>query len=248
MLFPAAIISAALLSIVSAAPQRRAPAQVITSCTVPNTAALTFDDGPWVYAYDVSKSLVAAGAKGTFFLNGDNFECIYSDTNVKRVKYLHDKGHQLASHTWGHRNLTLLNWNQIHDEMWRVEEALIRIAGVQPAFMRPPFGAYNDLVREASGVRGQKIAIWDLDTGDTVGATPAESKARYDQAISQKPATIHSLAHETKWESVSNILPYAIQKLQASGYRLVTLAECLGEQPYQWTQAPGVKDPATWKC
>jgi hypothetical protein len=28
----------------------RAPlAQIITSCTVPNTAALTFDDGPYIY-------------------------------------------------------------------------------------------------------------------------------------------------------------------------------------------------------
>ena len=25
--------------------------QVITSCTVPNTAALTFDDGPYIYIY-----------------------------------------------------------------------------------------------------------------------------------------------------------------------------------------------------
>ncbi|CCO29970.1 carbohydrate esterase family 4 protein [Rhizoctonia solani AG-1 IB] len=42
----------------------RAPAQVITKCTVPNTVALTFDDGPYSYIYDISKALVAAGAKG----------------------------------------------------------------------------------------------------------------------------------------------------------------------------------------
>lgn len=42
----------------------RAAAQVITKCTKPNTVALTFDDGPYSYIYDISKALVAAGAKG----------------------------------------------------------------------------------------------------------------------------------------------------------------------------------------
>ena len=31
--------------------RRQGLAQVITSCTVPNTAALTFDDGPYIYLY-----------------------------------------------------------------------------------------------------------------------------------------------------------------------------------------------------
>ncbi|KAG5718525.1 Chitin deacetylase, partial [Termitomyces sp. T112] len=102
--------------------KRQAPlAQVITRCTVPNTAALTFDDGPWVYLYDISKALVAANATGTFFFNGDNYECIYNADEIKRVRYAFDKGHQVASHTWAHKDLTTLTWDQIHDEMWRVE-------------------------------------------------------------------------------------------------------------------------------
>lgn len=48
---------------------KRTPGQVVTSCTVPNTAALTFDDGPHWFTYDVSKALIAAGGKGTFFFS-----------------------------------------------------------------------------------------------------------------------------------------------------------------------------------
>lgn len=44
-------------------------AQVVTKCKKNNTVALTFDDGPYEYAYDLSKALVAAGGKGTFFLS-----------------------------------------------------------------------------------------------------------------------------------------------------------------------------------
>ncbi|KAH0584793.1 hypothetical protein H2248_008073 [Termitomyces sp. 'cryptogamus'] len=186
--------------------KRQAPlAQVITRCTVPNTAALTFDDGPWVYLYDISKALVAANATGTFFFNGDNSsrcnafedECIYNADEIKRVRYAFDKGHQVASHTWAHKDLTTLTWDQIHDEMWRVELALSRIIGVVPAFMRPPYGNYNDLVRQASEIRGQKLVIWDFDSGDSVGATPDESKDNYDELIDEHPQTILALNHET---------------------------------------------------
>ncbi|TFK96220.1 hypothetical protein BDV98DRAFT_516150, partial [Pterulicium gracile] len=38
------------------------------------------------------------------------------------------------------------------------------------------------------------------------------------------------------------LVPYAIEKLQGAGYKLVTVAECMGEGPYQLIQAPGKKD------
>ncbi|KAK0236198.1 carbohydrate esterase family 4 protein [Armillaria nabsnona] len=244
------LFSAFFLVLAAAAPgpqSKRQEAQVVYGCTVPNTVALTFDDGPWVYLYDVSKALVAKGAKGTFFFNGNNYACIYDADEQKRVKYAYDNGHQVASHTWSHSDLTTLSWDQIHDEMWRVELALQRILGVVPAFMRPPYGNYNDLVRSASYIRGQKLVIWDFDSGDSVGASVAESKSRYDQAISQHPDTLLPLNHETIETTVHQVLPYVIDRLQAAGYRLVTLAECLGEAPYQSVGSPGTPD-ASWTC
>lgn len=247
-----ATAASALFGIAAAVPYNatlltRAAAQVVTKCTVPNTVALTFDDGPYWYIYDISKALVAAGAKGTFFFNGNNYGCIYDADNAKRVKYAYDKGHQIASHTWGHKDLATLTWDQVHDEMWRVELALRKIAGVVPAFMRPPFGSYNDNVRNVAGARGQKVAIWDFDSGDSTGSTPAQSKAKYDQIIAQRPSTINALNHETYERTAHEVIPYVIPKLQAAGYKLVTLAECLGEQPYQSIGTPETRD-SSWTC
>jgi len=222
-------------------------AKVVTSCTVPKTAALTFDDGPWVYLYDVSKALVAANATGTFFFNGNNYDCIYSADSMKRVKYAYSHGHQIGSHTWSHPHLTTLTWDQIHDEMWKVELALTRIIGVVPAFMRPPYGEYNDLVRQASFIRGQALAIWDFDSLDSDGATWQESEANYDTLISQKPKTIVALNHETEETTVHKVLPYAISKLQAAGYKLVSLSECTGMPAYQSVGTPGTPD-SSWTC
>jgi len=227
--------------------EKRAAGDVITRCTVPGTAALTFDDGPFVYLYDISNALKKANSTGTFFLNGNNWGCIYSSDNVQRVKYAVSQGHQVASHSWSHSHLNSLNWDQLHDEFWRMEEALMKITGTYPAFMRPPFGEYNDLVREVARVRGQALALWDFDSGDSAGFSVAARKKRYTKLANSHPSTILALNHETSESTAHAVVPHAITVLKNAGYRLVTVAECLGQQPYQWTTAPGVPD-ASWHC
>jgi peptidoglycan/xylan/chitin deacetylase (PgdA/CDA1 family) len=209
--------------------------------------ALTFDDGPYIYMNDIVNALDGAGAKGTFFFNGNNYDCIYNTNAVNRVKYAYSHGHQVASHTWAHKDLTTLTWDQIHDEMWRVEQALVRITGAYPAFMRPPYGNYNDQVLDASGIRGQSVVIWDFDSQDSLGASPQTSKNLYDGVIGRHPSNILALNHETIETTAHQVLPYAIQKLQAAGYQLVTLAECLGMPAYQSVVAPGTRD-SNWHC
>ncbi|KDR68536.1 hypothetical protein GALMADRAFT_256778 [Galerina marginata CBS 339.88] len=227
---------------------KRAPAQVITKCTTPKTAALTFDDGPYVYLYDISKALSAAGAKGTFFFNGNNFGCIYDEDEAKRVKYAFDKGHQVASHTWSHAHLTNLTFDQLHHEFWLVEEALMKITGAYPAWARPPYGEYNDLVRQVAGSRGQNLVNWDFDSGDTWGISTQDQEKRYADLVNTHPSTILALNHEVKQQTAQVLLPYVIKTLQSAGYRLVTLSECLGGVPaYQRVAQPSARD-ASWTC
>ncbi|GLB40766.1 putative carbohydrate esterase family 4 protein [Lyophyllum shimeji] len=242
-----ALFTLTLALVAAAFPTKRSLAQVITKCTVPNTAALTFDDGPYVYLYNVSKALIAADAKGTFFFNGNNWGCIYAEDAAKRVKYAYDKGHQVASHTWSHAHLTNLTWDQLHDEFWRVEQALQRITGVVPAFARPPYGEYNDLVREVAGMRGQTLVNWDFDSGDSVGKTAAQSNKAYDELAAAQPDTVLALNHEVYQQTAQVVVPHAIATLQKAGYKLVTVAECLDMEPYQSVGAPGVRD-ASWTC
>lgn len=245
------LVALCLVALVSASPTERRQggpsARVVTSCTQHNTVALTFDDGPWIYLNDVSDTLTANNVIGTFFFNGNNYACIYDDDSVQRVQYAVAHGHQVASHTWSHSDLTTLNWDQIHNEMWLVEQALWKIVGRYPAFMRPPYGNYNDLVLQASYIRGQAVALWDFDSGDSTGSTPAQSDAAYDALIAQHPSNILALNHETEKTTAHQVLPYAIKKLKAAGYRLVSLAECTGLPAYQKTQAPTPRD-STWKC
>jgi len=220
-------------------------AQVITKCTVPNTAALTFDDGPYKYIQDISKALTDVGAKGTFFWNGNNYGCIYSKENIQRVKFAYGKGHMVASHTWAHKDLATLSSSQITSEMSRVDTALERIIGVKPAFVRPPYGSYNNLVRQVAHTRGQKLVTWDFDSGDSTGSTPAQSNAAYDKLAKKHPSTVLALNHEVYEQTAHVVLPHAIKVLKAKGYKLVTVAECLGVKPYQSVSAP---QSGSWTC
>jgi peptidoglycan/xylan/chitin deacetylase (PgdA/CDA1 family) len=239
----------ALLAAVSSAsiPQKRQLARIISSCTTRKTVALTFDDGPYIYNEKVVDTLDAAGAIGTFFFNGNNYECIYSEASVARVLYTVQHGHQVESHTWRHKDLASLSFDQIHNEMWLVEQALQKIAGVYPAFMRPPYRSYNDLVLQVTAERNQTLVLWDVDPGDSTGSTPTQSKDAYDAVIGQHLDTMLTINHETYETTADEVLPYAIQQLQAAGYRLVSLSECTGLPAYQSVQAPGVRD-SSWTC
>lgn len=81
--------------------------------------------------------------------------------------------------------------------MWKVELAMIRILGVSPAFMRPPYGNYNDLVRSAAAVRNQSLVIWDFDDGDSTGSSVQESEQDYTNLANARPNNVLSLNHET---------------------------------------------------
>lgn len=214
-------------------PRRQEKARIVSHCTVPNTVALTFDDGPFLYLRDIVDTLKAAGAAGTFFFNGRNWGCIYDQDSIDNVLYAYNNGMQIASHTWSHSHLNSLTQPQVVTEMSQIDQAIEQITGALPAFMRPPYGEYNDVVLEVAASRGQSVVLWDFDSGDAAGAPPATQMANYDALVVRRPNTTLSLEHEIVESSAHQVVPYAVHKLQSAGYRLVSVAECLDMPPYQ---------------
>ncbi|KIO18311.1 carbohydrate esterase family 4 protein [Tulasnella calospora MUT 4182] len=228
--------------------ERATQAPVYSKCTAPNTVAITFDDGPYKWNTDIVNTLKTYSAKGTFFVNGNNYECIYSTDNEKRLKTAYNAGHQIASHTWAHLDWTKLSKEKLTSEMTKTDNALTKILGVKPAFVRPPYGNYNTASREVAAENGQDIVIWDFDSGDSVGKSVQQSKDLYKNVANKKPSNILTLNHETYQNTVKQVLPYALQTLKAKGYKFVTVAECLGgKNPYAKKQTAAKRD-STWKC
>ncbi|KAJ7249590.1 hypothetical protein C8J57DRAFT_686585, partial [Mycena rebaudengoi] len=152
--------------------EHRTTPQVYDACINANDIALTFVC-PWIHLRNISDQFTAAGANATFFFNGNNFDCIYSSDRISDIKYAYAAGHMIGSHTWSHADLTELSTAQIQDGMFRIEEAFSRILGIKPAFMRPPFGSFNNNIQSIAAARGQSLALWDWDTGDADGNTTA---------------------------------------------------------------------------
>jgi peptidoglycan/xylan/chitin deacetylase (PgdA/CDA1 family) len=236
------------LAVVLASPTPRGTSvQVIYNCYQSGQVALTFDDGPYNYEGDVAADL--NGAKGTFFLNGNNYDCIYD--KYQQVRDLHAQQHTLGSHTWSHADLTKLDYNGIHQELEKLETAFIKILGLKPLYFRPPYGSYNDLVLQVLSERGyKKVFLWSEDIGDANGESVQYSKNVYDGVINDYPNPHLVLDHSTIQTTSGQVLPYAVPQLQARGYQLVAVDTCLGgagEWPYEYVGEPQNPD-GSWYC
>jgi peptidoglycan/xylan/chitin deacetylase (PgdA/CDA1 family) len=52
---------------------------------------------------------------------------------------MHAEGHQIASHTWSHQNLSSITRQQRMDQMIKNEMAFRNVLDFFPAYMRPPY-------------------------------------------------------------------------------------------------------------
>lgn len=227
--------------------EARASNQIVTTCKKNGQFALTFDDGPFQWENKVDRALQSRKGKGTFFVNGNNYACIYN--YAEELQKTYRAGHVIGSHTWSHADITKLSPAQLNTELDRVEVALKKILGVKPALFRPPYGNYNQQTLNLLAKRGYTSIYWNMDPGDTVGASIEQSEAAYRKAASQYPAPGISINHETKPNTVNSVAPYAVKVLADAGYKLVTVSECLGIKPYQkiYTKRLPKRD-ASWKC
>ncbi|EKG19445.1 Chitin-binding type 1 [Macrophomina phaseolina MS6] len=218
----------------------------IYDCVVNGQVALTYDDGPYIYTDGMLDVLKKYNAKATFFITGINNgkgeidNAAYGwDTVIKRM---HAEGHQIASHTWSHQDLSAITSAQRKDQMIKNEMALRNILGFFPTYMRPPYssctaesGCENDLK-----ALGYHITYFDLDTDDYDNTTPDKiqnAKDNFSKALAGKAAASNdflAIAHDIHQQTAQNLTEFMLQTLQSAGYTAVTVGECLGDDKANW--------------
>ncbi|ORY58382.1 uncharacterized protein BCR38DRAFT_468653 [Pseudomassariella vexata] len=220
----------------------------IFSCTVPNTVALTFDDGPFTYTSSVLDQLDAAGMKGTFFMNGNNWGNIYDYTTV--VQRAVEGGHQVASHTWAHPDLATLDAAAVTSQMTDLETAFLSIIGKFPTYMRPPYFSYTDETLETLGGLGYHVIHADIDTQDwqfnTLGNTT--SVGIFEAGLDAGGGL--TLAHDVHENTAVTLVPAMIAAVQSRGLSAVTVGECLGDaaENCQWGWCGTTSDYCATGC
>ncbi|KAE8380291.1 hypothetical protein BDV26DRAFT_279654 [Aspergillus bertholletiae] len=204
--------------------------QVITSCTVPNTVALTFDDGPSGFTPQLLDLLKEYGAKATFFMIGEGSQA-YPDT----IKRMRSEGHQVGSHTIDHASVSSLSSEQIVQQMTGLEGILQSAMGDIPTYMRPPYFEVNDQVLETMKQLGYKVIEASIDTKDYENNDPTRIDRSYEKFINELNAGGSIvLAHDIHEQTVVNLARRMMEQIKARGLKMTTVGECLGEAEAQW--------------
>lgn len=158
----------------------------IYNCKIAGDIAITYDDGPYSYTGAVLDMFKAAGGVATFFVTGINLSKGSIDENATwkaLIQRMEAEGHQVASHTWSHQDLSAITSQQRFDQMVRNEMALTNIMGKFPTYMRPPYSSCT----AASGCQadlatlGYTISYFDLDTDGMMAPSTSRMPADFSR-------------------------------------------------------------------
>ncbi|KAH8663161.1 carbohydrate esterase family 4 protein [Tricladium varicosporioides] len=218
----------------------------IYDCTQKGDMALTFDDGPYIYTSHILDLLKQYNASATFFVTGNNNGKGQIDNASLAwpalIKRMYAEGHQIASHTWSHADLSNITSAQRKNEMYKLEMAVRNIVGVIPTYMRPPYSSCST----ASGCDtdmadlGYHVTYFDLDTSDYLNDSPTliqNSKDKFDAAVNpSNPANDEFLVigHDIHNQTSNVLVEYMLKGLTAKGYKPVTVGTCLGDAKENW--------------
>jgi peptidoglycan/xylan/chitin deacetylase (PgdA/CDA1 family) len=154
------------------------------------------------------------------------------------------EGHQVASHTWSHYNLSAIGSNMRMQQLGKNERAIANIIGKYPTYMRPPYsecsqesGCWADLEK-----LGYHRTYFDLDTSDYLNPLPSQiqnSKDIVKEALDIKGISDYlSIQHDIVDQSVHNLTYYYYGLIKKKGWKGVTVGECVDDPKSNWYRTP----------
>lgn len=178
--------------------------------------ALTFDDGPHPeHTPRLLDVLAAAGAKGTFFVIGEQ-----TLRHPKLVRRIADEGHEIGNHTWTHSDPSLTSAARFLEEVTQTRRMIQNLTGRDCRMMRPPKGALT--VGKTLGLwrRQQTIALWNRDPKDFAMTDESELLHWLDGYCPRSGDIV--LLHDNHPRAA-----VAVERLKRHDLRFVTMSEWL---------------------
>ncbi len=178
--------------------------------------ALTFDDGPSKYTWDIVDVLKNHNARATFFLLGSRVAT--HQAAIDNVLAYHN---EIASHTFAHKNLTKLTESEAVEQVRLVDEALQQQHSYTPALLRLPYGAKNEQVQEILKAEGKPIIGWSVDPYDWKVKNKEKVVNHILNSVQDGDIVLMHDIYGPTAEAVAELVP----ALQERGYQLVTVSE-----------------------
>lgn len=192
------------------------PVPAAAAAPAKKLAAITFDDGPGPYTDGLLDELAQRGVVVTFFMQGFN-----ASRYPSVVKKAYEAGHQIASHTYNHPQLTALSSQGIQDQLTTTAAILNEATGANHSYMvRPPYGSTNPRVLSALNA---PAVLWSVDTRDWESRN---ADAIYRHIVNDTRDGSIILMHDIHPATIPGALR-GIDALLEQGYELVTVSELL---------------------
>lgn len=181
--------------------------------------ALTFDDGPSAEVTPrILKILEQYDAKATFFMLGSQI-----DYHPEIAKLVADAGHEIGNHTEQHQDLTKLHPDGIRKEINSTSDKIANATGIRPYLVRPPYGAYNENVKNVVAKNGDSIILWSVDSLDWQSRNATAINHEIQQQLKSGAIVLMHDIHPT----TADALPELMKRLHQDGYQFVTVSQLL---------------------
>lgn len=186
----------------------------VDSCQQHSCVALTFDDGPGAYTDRLLTILRRNQVPATFFVLGSR-----AQHQTQTLRRMFNEGHQIANHSWSHRDFTRLSLTELQQEIQQTNQIISQITKQDVSLTRPPYGSYNGRVLQELSRLRQAVILWSVDPRDWADRNSQIVQQRVLESTRRGSIVLLHDIHATSVEAV----PTIIAELKARGYHLVTL-------------------------
>lgn len=191
--------------------------------------AFTFDDGPSSSRSDGSPAAAIADLLNKYYGGGTFFFCgTKIDENGSEIpNYVVSKGSEAANHSYAHKNIGSLSYDETKDEIVRCSDAIKNALGTEPKLFRGAGFSYSgDMWSILTDLKMPAIHSYTAGFGDYAGGTGTKENI-VDYLLSKDlPDGAFIGMHSTNSKMiVPDALAEVLPELYKRGYRFCTVSE-----------------------
>lgn len=154
---------------------------------------LSFDDyADEIQLSNILKILEEKQIKVIFFPIGN-----WAKNNPSLISEILKKNHWLGNHTASHRNLLKLTDAEIRYEIE---------GGLFTGLLRPPYGGYNQRIKNIALIMGYKVSFWSIDSEDWKGLSSEKIQQRIFRSLKPGSCVLLHMNAEHTVEALPGII------------------------------------------
>ena len=192
--------------------------------TTENKVAVTFNCAVGNSDIDeILATLDTYDVKATFFVLGS-----WADDYTDEVQKIYDAGHEIGNHSYSHKDLPSMNYEDIILDIQKCNETVRNITGHSPSLFRAPSGSYDNKTISAAENLGMMTIQWDVDSLDWKNISADEILKRVTTKV-QKGSIIQL---HTGTEHTAEALPQILEYLKNENLSAVVVSELIYHEKF----------------